>query len=164
MSDRAPFSYGKQATTQERYDKVLLSGKHSTGKTTWWCQAAERYPDKTVLVLSTEPSENLMRILDTFPNVKNRAWLLPDPEQQKWIDTRAKILDAKGYKGKEVALCEFIINYVFDLSNQPEEELRKLFVVLDTGSYVKKRLGTYVQDAMFKKDDTVIDNVNKGST
>ena len=162
MAARAPFSYGKQATTQERYDKVLLLGRHSTGKTTWWCKAAERFPDKTVLVLNTEPSENLMRILDTFPSVKKRAWLLPDPEQQKWIDARAADLDARGYKGKEVALVEFIINYVFDLSKQPVEELSKLFVVLDTGSYVKKRLGKYVQDAMLMKDTSVIENVNKG--
>ena len=162
MSDRAPFSYGKQATTQERYDKVLLMGKHSTGKTTWWCEAAARYKDKTVIALSTEPSENLMRILDTFPEVKNRTRILPDEEQQKWIDARATDLDARGYKGKEVALSEFIINYVFDLSKQPESELRKLFVVLDTGSYVKKRLGRYVQDAMGMKDLSVVEDPNKG--
>lgn len=162
MSDRAKFSYGIQATVQERYDKVLLMGRHSTGKTSWWCKAAERYPDKTVLVINTEPSENLMRILDTFPDVKKRTWNIPDPEQKKWIDARAKELDAQGYKGKEVALCEFVINYVFDLSNQPEEQLRKLFIVLDTGSYVKKRLGRYVQDAMKMKDLSVVDDPNKG--
>lgn len=162
MAARAPFSYGKQATSQERYDKVLLLGRHSTGKTTWWCNAAERFPDKTVLVINTEPPENLMRILDTFPKVKERAWLLPDAEQQKWIDVRAADLDARGYKGKEVALSEFIMNYVFDLSKQPVEELSKLFIVLDTGSYVKKRLGKYVQDAMLMKDTSVIENPNKG--
>lgn len=162
MVTRAPFSYGEPAVSQERHDKVLVMGRHSTGKTTWWCKAAQRYPDKTVIVINTEPPENLHRVLDTFPDVKSRTYILPDKEQQKWIDTRAADLDARGYKGKEVALCEFIIDYVFSLSLQPEEELRKLFVVMDTGSYIRKRLGLFVQDAIIKKDESVIDNPNKG--
>ena len=159
---RAKFSYGSLASTRERHDKVLLLGKHSTGKSRFCFKAAQRFPDKTVLIINTEPPENLMRILDTFPDVKTRSYVVPDPEQQKWIDIRGKELDAKGYKGKEVALSEFVMNYVFDLSNQPAEELNKLFVILDTGSYVKKRLGRYVQDAMRMKDTTVVEDVNKG--
>lgn len=159
---RAPFSYGVRAVDKERFDKVLLLGRHSTGKTTWCCEAAERCKDKTVLFINTEPEENLRRVLDNFPDVEARTYLVPDAEQQKWIDERATDLDARGYKGKEVALSEFIINYVFDLSKQPPEQLNKLFIILDTGSYVKKKLGRYVSDAMGMKDETVIDNWRKG--
>ena len=162
MVTRAPFSYGVKAADKERFDKVLLLGRHSTGKTTWCCKAAQRFPGKTVLFINTEPPENLMRILDTFPDVEARTYMVPDPKQQKWIDARAADLDARGYKGKEVALSEFIINYVFDLSRQPPENLSKLFIIVDTGSYVKKRLGRYVQDAMGMKDLSVIENPNKG--
>lgn len=151
-TDNAEFSWGKPASTQKRLVKVALMGRHSTGKTTWWCEAAREYPGRLVLCLNTEPPENLMEILEGYPDVLARTHILPDDKQRVWIEKRGKQLSEWGYSGPEVALCEFILDYVYQLTFMPEEEIRKLFIVLDTGSYVRKRLGHFVMDAMDQKD------------
>lgn len=155
--DSAKFSWGKPASTQERRIKVALMGRHSTGKTTWWCEAAREYPDKLVLCINTEPEENLMEILEGYPDVLKRTHILPDKTQMAWIEKRGKQLSGWGYTGPEVARCEFIIDYIYQLMLLPDEEIQKLFIVLDTGSYVRKRLGHFIMDAMDKKDVRFID-------
>lgn len=159
--DTFPFSYGKRAGEWSRLVKVAVMGKHSTGKTTWGIQCAAMFPDTSVLILNTEPLENLHQILDVFPDVRARTLIVPDVTQQAWIDKRAAVLDGKGYDGKGIALCEFFLDYINILSHQPEENLKKLFIIMDTASYVRKRLGQYISEAIALKDSSVV-NPSKG--
>ena len=140
------FSLGEAAESIAKRFKVAVLGNYGTGKTTMGAEFARLRPGNKVLWLNTEPYENLIEILEDFPDVLQRTKIIPTIENLETIRKEGSKYDAEGIPGgHERAMAEFFLDYIRWLFDKSFDELKGYIVVVDTASQIAKqlRMATY---------------------
>jgi len=131
---------GEPITSWVSNIKVACYGDYGTGKSTFGIRSARMRPNKTVIILNTEPYENLDQILNGYPDVRSRTRIIPTKQQADEIKVKGDKLDITYEHGHELALAQFLLGEIKKLVSLPYEQISKLFVVFDTASFVYKHL------------------------
>lgn len=141
MSTMKPVMLGEPIGAYESKMKVALYAGPDVGKTTFGIRMAQMAmmedPNLRLTIFNAEPMENLMRVLDGYPRVKERTDRVPTRAQMDEIRKQGQMLDDRGYKGgQEIALVEFLHAELMKLANMPASFLSTRMIMVDTASEI----------------------------